>query len=59
MSESLGLQCPRLLDLLQSPIGPESRKEAKERKKEKGVREAARKEIALKNKFRGIQEEDR
>ena len=58
-SESLEHKCPRLLDLLQSPIGPESKEEAEERKKEIRRREEARKEIELKNEFKRIQRKEK
>ena len=51
-------KCPRLLDLLQTPLTPESLEEAKERREEIVRREEARKEIELKNEFRRIYKEE-
>ena len=47
-----------MLDLLQGLIGSESRKEAEAKKKKLGRREAARKEIELKNEFRKARKEE-
>ena len=58
VAESLKHKCPRLLDLLQTPLTPETLEEAKERK-EKVRREAARKEIELENEFRKIYIEEK
>ena len=54
VAESLKHKCPKLLDLLQTPLIPESLKEEKERKEEIRRREEARREIELKNKFKKI-----
>ena len=59
VAESLKHRCPKLLDLLQAPLTPETLKEEKERKKETQRREPARKEIELKNEFNKIQREDK
>ena len=49
VAEALKHKCPRLLDLIQTPLVPESPEEEKERKEEIRRREEARKEIELKN----------
>ena len=59
VAESLKHKCPRLLDLLQTPLTPETLEEAKERKEEVRRRGAARKEIELKNEFRKIYREEK
>ena len=59
VAESLKHKCPRLLDLLPTPLTPESLEEAKERKEEIRKREEARKEIELKNEFRKIYKKEK
>ena len=59
VAESLKHKGPRLLDLLQTPLTPESLEEAKERKQEIRRREEAGKEIELKNEFKKIHKEEK
>ena len=46
VAESLKHKCPKLLDLLQTPLIPESLKEEKERKEEIRRREEARRRLS-------------
>ena len=59
VAESLKHKCPRLLDLLQTPLTPESLEEAKQTREEIRRREEARKEIELKNELRKIYKEEK
>ena len=59
VAQSLEHRCPKLVDLLQAPLTPETVKEETERKREIRRREAARKEIELKNEFKIIQREEK